>query len=102
MFSFFVSLIRACRFYGVFDWASEGESDDDIRFRRFLSSVITRVPPDQDPDQFKHASPCYWFSENRSRIKFPVLLIHGKSDSIAGGLSQLGLFVSLLIWSFFC
>jgi hypothetical protein len=75
-------------FYGVFDWASKGESDDDIRFRRFLSSVVTRVPVEQDPDQFKHASPCFWFSENRSQIDFPVLLVHGKNDSIAGGLKN--------------
>ncbi len=70
-------------FYGVFDWGI-GESDDDLKFRKFLSSVITRVPAEVDPGQFARSSPVHWFSERREEMKFPVLLVHGRNDSLVG------------------
>ncbi len=70
-------------FYGVFDWGM-GTSEDDLKFRKFLSSVITRVPEEHYPEQFKHASPAHWFSERRRELSFPVLLVHGRQDSLVG------------------
>lgn len=85
----FLSFSFSHSFYGVFDWGSEGESEDDVRFRRFLSSVVTRVKEEHDPDQFKHGSPSFWFEQRRAHIDFPVVLVHGKNDSIAGGKEEL-------------
>ena len=48
--------------YGVFDWGLS-DSEDSKRFRKFLSSVITKTPEEDYPDQFKHGSPAYWWGK---------------------------------------
>ena len=66
--------------YGVFEWGL-GHSDDDARFRKFLSSVV--LGKRDHPDEFRHASPFHWVGERKS-FHLPTLLLHGSSDNIVG------------------
>jgi hypothetical protein len=51
--------------YGVFDWGLS-DSVESKRFRKFLSSVITKTPEEDYPDQFRHGSPAYWWGKKKN------------------------------------
>lgn len=69
-------------YYGVFDWGLEG-TEEDLKFRKFLSRVIVRKTEEEYPEQFKHGSPAWWIQERSQELmNFPFLLLHGKNDNV--------------------